>query len=84
MSFVPLLGVLMRVLIYFTSTFMSSLTKHCQGRYSEADGVYVRAIGIMEKASGPDHQYHARTLSSRAGLLRKQVILCQCLGYVRS
>lgn len=68
--------------IYLTLSFMSP--KRCQGRYPEADGIYLRAIEIMEKASGPDHQSLARTLSSRAALLVKQVGLCQFLGCAQS
>ena len=39
----------------------------------EADELLLRAIGIQEKALGPDHPGLASSLSSRAGVLRIQV-----------
>ena len=44
-----------------------------QGRYDEADGLYLSCIEIQERALGPDHPGLAVSLSNRAGLLRQQV-----------
>ena len=44
-----------------------------QGRLEEADELFLRAIGIQEKALGPDHPGLAFSLSSRANVLGEQV-----------
>lgn len=44
-----------------------------QGRYEEADRLYLEAIKIGEKTLGPDHPLLATRLSNRAELLRTQV-----------
>ena len=44
-----------------------------QGRYDEADGLYVRCIEVQEGALGPDHPELAVILNNRAILLRRQV-----------
>ena len=44
-----------------------------QGKYAEADPLFVRAIEIGEKALGPDHPNVATMLSGRAGFLASQV-----------
>ena len=44
-----------------------------QGKFEEADSLYLRAIEIGEKTLGPDHPDLATRLNNRAGLLRKQV-----------
>ncbi|CAM9343024.1 unnamed protein product [Ectocarpus fasciculatus] len=43
-----------------------------QGKYAEADPVYLEAIEIQQKALGPDHPDLAETLNGRALLLRSQ------------
>ena len=40
-----------------------------QGKYEEADPLYLRAVAIGEKTLGPDHPTLATTLNNRAGLL---------------
>lgn len=44
-----------------------------QGKYAEADPLYLRVIGVMEKALGPDHPNVAICLHNRALLLGEQV-----------
>lgn len=44
-----------------------------QGKYDEADPLYLRAIAITEKALGPDHPSLAESLNNRAELLTAQV-----------
>lgn len=44
-----------------------------QGKYDEAEPLYVRAIAIVEKALGPEHPDLAVWLRNRAALLQKQV-----------
>ena len=44
-----------------------------QGKYAEADRLYLRAIEIGEKTLGPDHPDLAKRLNNRAGLLGEQV-----------
>ena len=44
-----------------------------QGKYSEADEGYLRAVGIQEKALGPDHPDLVITLRNRAYVLELQV-----------
>lgn len=51
-----------RCLLYYT-----------QGKYDEADPLFLRVIEIYEKSLGPDHPHLAVTLNNRAGLLCKQV-----------
>ncbi|CAM9767131.1 unnamed protein product, partial [Hapterophycus canaliculatus] len=43
-----------------------------QGKYTEADPLYVRAIGIEQRTIGRHHPEHATTLSNRAALLERQ------------
>ena len=45
----------------------------CQGKLEEADELLLRAIGLQEKALGPDHWRLASSLSSRADVLHAQV-----------
>lgn len=49
-----------------------------QGRYEEADPMYVRAIKLGEENLGQDHPDVARGLADRAGLLRRQVRVDVC------
>lgn len=49
-----------------------------QGRYGEADPLYVRAIEIGERALGRDHPDVATGLANRAGLLMAQVGVVLC------
>lgn len=44
-----------------------------QGKYDEADPLYLRAIKIGEKTLWPDHPDLAITLNNRAALLKSQV-----------
>ena len=44
-----------------------------QGKFDEADPLYLRAIEIGEKTLGPEHPSLATTLNNRAGLLEQQV-----------
>ena len=44
-----------------------------QGKYGEADLLYLRAIEIREKALGPDHPTVATSLNDRANVLHAQV-----------
>lgn len=44
-----------------------------QGKYDDADSLYLRALEINEKAFGPDHPDVATTLNNRAMLLETQV-----------
>ncbi|CAM9939684.1 unnamed protein product, partial [Ectocarpus fasciculatus] len=43
-----------------------------QGKYGEADPLYLRAIEIGEKTLGPDHPGLATSVSNRAWLLQDQ------------
>ena len=45
-----------------------------QGKYGKADRLYLRCIKIQERALGPLHPDLAASLSSRAELLRAQVL----------
>lgn len=49
-----------------------------QGRYDEADALYLRAIEVLEKALGPDHAWLAIGLNNRANVTRDQVIDLPC------
>ena len=44
-----------------------------QGKYNEAELLYVRATEIQAKVLGPEHPDLASTLANRAGLLKLQV-----------
>ena len=44
-----------------------------QGKHDEADALLLRAIGIQEKALGPDHPDVAASLSNRVTVLQAQV-----------
>lgn len=44
-----------------------------QGKYAEAEHLYVRALGIREKVLGADHYDLATTLNDLALLLNAQV-----------
>ena len=44
-----------------------------QGKFDEADPLYLRAIEIGEKTLGPDHPDLATLLKNRARLLQQQV-----------
>ncbi|CAN0538213.1 unnamed protein product, partial [Ectocarpus sp. 8 AP-2014] len=43
-----------------------------QGKYDEADRLYLRCIEIKERGLGPDHPELAGSLNNRAGLLQAQ------------
>ena len=43
-----------------------------QGKYSEAEGLYKRALAILEKALGANHPDVARTLNDLALVYRAQ------------
>lgn len=43
-----------------------------QGKYAEADALYLRAIEVGEKMVGHDHPYLATSFNNRAELLRAQ------------
>ncbi|CAM9461600.1 unnamed protein product, partial [Ectocarpus fasciculatus] len=43
-----------------------------QGKYEEAEPLYVRSLAIREKVGGPDHPDVATSINSWAGLLRAQ------------
>ena len=45
-----------------------------QGKYEEADVLYLRAIRIQEEALSPDHPELAISLGSRAQVLEAQVM----------
>lgn len=45
-----------------------------QGKFAEADTLFLRSIAIEEKALGPDHPSLAISLNNRAELLAKQVM----------
>ena len=49
-----------------------------QGKYDEAEPLYVRAMAIDEKVYGPDHPEVARDLNNRAELLQQQVRAVRC------
>lgn len=49
-----------------------------QGKYDEADPLFIRAISIGEKTLGPDHRDVAVRLINRAGLLKIQVRVGSC------
>lgn len=49
-----------------------------QGKYAEADPMYVRAIDIGERTLGPDHPNLAVWLGNWASLLEKQVRAYGC------
>ena len=56
-----------------------------QSMYETADELYLRAIRIVETARGPDDQYLATILGSRARCLQAQVYLpFRVLLYVRA
>lgn len=44
-----------------------------QGKYDEADRLYVREMEIMGKVVGPDHPNVAAVLGNQALLLQRQV-----------
>jgi|CZKR01.1.fsa_nt_gi tetratricopeptide (TPR) repeat protein len=52
---------------------LNNLAKHYddQGRYSEAEPLYKRALTIEEKALGPDHPAVAQVTENLARTLRK-------------
>ena len=43
---------------------------HAQGKYAEAEPLYRRALGIREKALGPEHPDVATSLNNLAELYR--------------
>lgn len=51
---------------------------YVQGRYGEADLLYVRAIAIGERTLGVNHPDVATGLADRAGLLMAQVRVAMC------
>ena len=57
-----------------TTAFPITAALGSQGEYGEADALLLRAIGIQEKALGPDHPELAMSLSSRAKVLKEQVM----------
>ncbi|CAM9138218.1 unnamed protein product, partial [Ectocarpus sp. 13 AM-2016] len=56
----------------------TALSFRFQGKYAEADPLYLRAIEIGEKTLGPDHPALATRLNNWAGLLVKQVRTKRC------
>jgi tetratricopeptide (TPR) repeat protein len=48
-----------------------ALLYQAQGKYSEAEPLFKRALAIKEKALGPEHLSVATTLENYAALLRK-------------
>ena len=44
-----------------------------QGEFTEVEALHVRALGILEKALGPDHNMVATALNNLAELYRAQV-----------
>ena len=44
---------------------------HAQGRYGDAEAIYKRSLGIMEKTLGSEHPDIAQVLDNCAVLLRK-------------
>lgn len=50
-----------------------------QGKYDDADRLYMRAISISEKLMGPDHPAVAEHLNEQAQLLLVQVRKLKCL-----
>ncbi|CAN0037961.1 unnamed protein product, partial [Ectocarpus sp. 12 AP-2014] len=44
-----------------------------QGKYEEADPLYLRSLAIYENAYGPHHPDVAIGLNNRAGLLKSKV-----------
>ena len=52
-------------------TDIANLFRH-QGRYAEAEPLYVRALGINEKVLGPEHPDTARSLNNLAELWQSQ------------
>lgn len=52
---------------------MLMLAVRLQGKYTEADPLYLRAIEIRERVLGADHPDLAISLSTRGQLLRAQV-----------
>ena len=55
-----------------TSLFVLAQTYKAQGRYAEAEPLFKRALGIMEKALGPDHPHVATVLHGLATLYGDQ------------
>lgn len=51
---------------------LSFLALPFQGKYTEADPLYLRAIEVAEKMLGRDHPYLATSFNNRAELLRAQ------------
>ena len=51
----------------------AALSPVFQGKFDEADPLYLRAIEIGEKTLGPDHPDLATLLNNRARLLQQQV-----------
>ncbi len=47
-----------------------ALLRVAQGRYSEAEPLFLRALALREKGLGPNHPDLARTLRDYATLLR--------------
>ncbi len=58
---------------HFTYTFCNTIPTGSQGKLEEADALLLRAIGVQEKALGPEHPELAASLSSRANVLQAQV-----------
>lgn len=61
--------------IYFTAmnTYTQRLSFRFQGKYAEADPLFLRVIKIGEKALGLNHPNLATWLNNRAELLESQV-----------
>ncbi|CAN0589020.1 unnamed protein product, partial [Ectocarpus sp. 12 AP-2014] len=49
-----------------------------QGKYADADPLYLQAIEIQAKILGPEHQDLATTLNNLAALLEIQVRVKRC------
>ena len=58
----------------FAIAFPVTAALGSQGKHGEANALLLRAIGIEEKALGPDHPELAISLRSRANVLLAQVM----------
>lgn len=57
-------------------SLMLMLAVRSQGKYTEADPLYLRAIDIRERVLGADHPELAISLCTRGQLLQAQVCVC--------
>lgn len=54
-------------------SFFHMARRNTQGKYAEAEPLYLKALKISEEALGMDHPTVAHLLNNRATLLRDQV-----------